>query len=168
MAGNKLIDLQEHPMFGSVTVLQNHLWADIVEKSKRQYTTGEMFFKPYTKEEFFHNARRLAAPLALTMGFVGIEELALVIVILDYLTLYTLSMGLLFDAIDEDCSESVQFIDFANQAISMLCQLIVDLVVYPLALTAMITRSASTLLQDIGILDFDEEHTDSTRSFSKG
>ena len=139
---------------GTANVLENNWLYDKVEFNQPRHTIGQMFFKPYqSKKEFIFCARHTATPLVF-LGLNLLSEFSLVIVPIIFV--FASATYLLFHAAAQCVdSRSTFWLNLAKAYISPVIQGTIDLVLLPIALMTMITRSISTGLKAADIYDYD-------------
>lgn len=136
---------------GSAKVIQNRMNSDDIEWRKPR-TAGQMFFQPYeSKKEFIYCARHTFLPMAM----IGLTILDPTIIITTSAIVTGMAIGC---ATGGGLAESLgkngrAAFDITNYLFRDLCQLLIDIVVFPLSALMMLTRGISTGLHAAGIVE---------------
>ncbi|MCL9682571.1 hypothetical protein [Legionella maioricensis] len=158
-----LKDLHVAHLTGTVTVVENHLFTDVVTRNRNARTIGQMFFKPYeSKKEFIFCARHTLQPLAM----IGVAVLSPFSLVGAGIVFSLAEIGLHLFALVNVCtgneSSAHWALNLAEEVFSRLCQSVINLVVLPLTALAMLTRGISTGLKAADIYDYDAPEVPST------
>jgi hypothetical protein len=129
---------------GTAKAIRNTLCGDVTEP-REGYTLGQMFFKPYeSKEEFIYCARHTLIPAALVATSVLVPFLGI------FLPCFFLGAAGMFYFIAGVtalfCSSSTAsvYCGFAEGTLEVFLELLVDVLVLPIAAVAMLTRGVAT------------------------
>lgn len=139
---------------GSGKVLDVGLFTTSVTPRTRR-DIGHIFFQPYeSKNEFKFCAQRTAIP-----AFMLLMGPAVILSTIDLLSAITVAI-LVSDLLARsyhggDLPVSEDNTNAVNYIVADMCQAILDLLVFPLAVIVMMTRGISTGLKAAGIYDYD-------------
>lgn len=135
------------------------------------HSIGQIFFKPYeSSAEFELCVEELVLPTTLIVfiPFIPaskvVPPMSLAENMLGLLSILVLGFGLLLISGVNKCIGNEELASWwlaaADKFFCALCQAIIDLTVWPLAVLILITRSTSTILKNINIYNYDAPNDD--------